>query len=465
MLFSSPAFFVFFVVYLLFHFAIPASYRVFLIIIGSASFYAWWKIEYGWLPFFLTAIAFGGALWMERTSGEAARKRRAIATVVVLFLPLIFFKYTNFFWQDVLGPFTGLREKLFDLPLPLGVSFVTFTLTAYVVDVFRHHFQARTSAKTLLAHVLFFPHLIAGPILRPVELIPQLEHPRAATLRPFVPALAIFSLGLVKKVVFADQIGEFVDAVYAQPGAPNAAAALLAIYGFSVQIYCDFSGYTDMALGLALMLGIKLPNNFFRPYAADSIIDFWRRWHVTLSFWLRDYLYIPLGGNRNGRLQEFRNIMITMTLGGLWHGASWTFVIWGALHGMAVSAVHILNRVLRWSWLSSMPTWVAVLLTFHFVTFAWVFFRAGSVGKALDVLGAPFAGNWGDLPAFVAANSFGLFLVVVFLALHRYDDHRRVKAWVRRVRPEFVWPVILLGWIVAITVSQGSSSKFIYFDF
>src|SRR5262252_6101395 len=158
--------------------------------------------------------------------------------------------------------------------------------------------------------------------------------------------------------------------------ARRAPAALLAIYGFSAQIYCDFSGYTDMALGLALMLGIRLPNNFFRPYAAGSIIDFWRRWHVTLSFWLRDYLYIPLGGNRNGRLQEIRNIMITMTLGGLWHGASWTFVIWGALHGLAVSVVHVLTRVLRWSWLSAMPAWFAVLLTFHFVTFAWVFFRA-----------------------------------------------------------------------------------------
>src|SRR5262249_6260034 len=444
MLFSSPTFFVFFIVYLVFHFAVPASSRVFLIIVGSAIFYAWWKIEYGWLPFFLAAIAFGGVLWIDRTTGESARKRRTIITVVVLFLPLIFFKYTNFIWQDVLGPFTGMHDKLFDLPLPLGVSFVTFTLTAYVVDVFSRRFEAGTPAKTLLAHVLFFPHLIAGPILRPAELIPQLEKPRTATLRPFVPALAIFSLGLVKKVVFADQIGEFVDAVYAQSGAPSAPAALLAIYGFSVQIYCDFSGYTDMALGLALMLGIRLPNNFFRPYAAGSIIDFWRRWHVTLSFWLRDYLYIPLGGNRNGRLQEIRNIMITMTLGGLWHGASWTFVIWGALHGLAVSAVHVFNRVLRWTWLSAMPAWFAVLLTFHFVTFAWVFFRAGSVGKALDLLGAPFVGDWGDLPAFFAANVFGLLLVAVFLVLHRYDDHRRVKAWARRVRPEIVWPVILL---------------------
>ena len=465
MLFSSSTFVAFFIVYLLFHFSIPRQHRVFLIIIGSAIFYAWWKPEYGWLPFFLTAIAYGGVVWMEHAPDDGVRRRRAAVTIVTLFLPLIFFKYTNFIWQDVLGPFTKAQDRILDLPLPLGLSFVTFTLTAYVIEIFKRRFPSTTPAKTVTAYVLFFPHLIAGPILRPAELIPQLEKPAAATLRLLGVGIAIFSLGLMKKVVFADQIGGFVDAVYAQTATPSGLDALLAIYGFSVQIYCDFSGYTDMALGSALILGVKLPNNFFRPYAAVSIVDFWRRWHVTLSFWLRDYLYIPLGGSRHGRLRDIRNIMITMTLGGLWHGASWTFVIWGILHGVAVSVVHVVGRSRRWTWVDAMPAWLAVLLTFHFVTFAWTFFRAPTVGKAIDVLCAPIASEWGDPGAFLAANSFALVLAAVFFSFHRFDDHRRVKAWVRRVRPEVVWPVIGLAWIVAITVSQGSSSKFIYFDF
>ena len=267
-------------------------------------------------------------------------------TIVTLFVPLVFFKYTDFLYRDVVGPLFGIHDKILDLPLPLGVSFVTFTLTAYVVDIYRGTFQDRVSATTLTGYVLFFPHLIAGPILRPIELIPQLRRPRSALSAHFYAGLAIFTVGLVKKLVFADQIAAVVDAAY-KADVLSAPQAWLAIYGFSMQIYCDFSGYTDMAIGLALVIGIRLPNNFLRPYGAFSLIDFWRRWHITLSFWLRDYLYIPLGGNRDGRLRTYVNMIITMTLGGLWHGASWTFVIWGVLHGVGVAFVHLCRDLLR----------------------------------------------------------------------------------------------------------------------
>ena len=465
MLFSSPIFFAFFAVYFLFHLLIPSRYRVYLIICGSTIFYAWWKIEYVWLPYVLMAIAYGGVAWMERAADQPARKCRAITAVAVLFLPLVFFKYTNFLYGDVVGPLFGFDGKLIDLPLPLGVSFVTFTLTAYIVDIYRRRFPSGQSVSTILAYVLFFPHLIAGPILRPIELVPQLEYPRALRRTVVTAAIAIFTLGLVKKLVFADPFALLVDAVYGQVGAPTGPEALLALYGFSLQIYCDFSGYTDMAIGIALLLGIRLPNNFAQPYGATSIVDFWRRWHITLSYWLRDYLYIPLGGSRGGQARQARNILITMALGGLWHGANWTFVIWGLLHGIGVAAVHTMRRAFNVKTLTGIPRWFGVLLTFHFVTIAWAFFRAPTVGQALHMLAGPFVGGWSGVLDVAAAEAFPVVLLVVFFLLHGLDDHRRIKWATRNLRSEIVWPLIVLLWVLAIAVSQGSSAKFVYFDF
>lgn len=279
MLFSSEIFFLFFIVYYLFHAIIPVRYRIYLIICGStvfyasSNFYASLKVDYIWLPYLLTAVACGGVQWVKATNNKIARWIGMIVTIVILFLPLATFKYATFVSDVVLGLAFGVHHKILDLPLPLGVSFVTFTLTAYIVDTSRGRYPADQGPVTVLGYVLFFPHLIAGPILRPVELMPQLEHPRSRlSIRPKA-AIAILTLGLVKKLVFADPIGGVVDAIYADM-APSGPAALLAMYAFSVQIYCDFSGYTDMAIGLAMLLGIRLPNNFRRPYAAVSLIDF-----------------------------------------------------------------------------------------------------------------------------------------------------------------------------------------------
>jgi D-alanyl-lipoteichoic acid acyltransferase DltB (MBOAT superfamily) len=462
MLFSSPEFFLFFLAYFLLHLAIPLQFRLYLVICGSTIFYAWWKISYAWLPYLLMAIAYFGSAIAERAA-PSARKYFVAATIFVLFIPLVFFKYTNFLFQDVLGTLFGLQGKVVDLTLPLGVSFVTFTLTAYVIDIYRGRYTGARRPTTVLAYVLFFPHLIAGPILRPHELIPQLDEPQRATLRNIAIPLSIFTVGLVKKLVFADQIAGLVDAAYAPGAQPSGPAALLAIYGFSAQIYCDFSGYTDMAIGLALSLGIHLPTNFLRPYAAVSLVDFWRRWHITLSFWLRDYLYIPLGGNRHGELAQIRNIIITMTLGGLWHGASWTFVIWGLLHGVALSFVHALRNLTQIALV--LPRWLGVLLTFNFVTFAWTFFRAPDTETAAKILAAPFREDWTGSADFFSSHIFVVALLAVLLITHPFDDHRRVRIVAERLRNEVLWPLIVAMWIIAITVSQGSSAKFLYFDF
>lgn len=462
MLFSSPTYFIFFAAYFVVHALLPERFRVLLIVVGSAVFYSYWKPSYAWVPYLLTAIAYFGALWMDAAVDETGRRRRLTATIIVLLVPLAIFKYTNFVYADVLGPVFSTEGRLVDWPLPLGISFVTFTLIAYVVDTFKRRFDVERRLQMLVAYATFFPHLIAGPILRPHELIPQLDKPRRVLSVRFTLGIAIFSMGLLKKLVFADQIAIVVDQVFGLPDGHSALDYLLAIYGFSVQIYNDFSGYTDMAIGSAILIGVRLPNNFNKPYSAVSIVDFWRRWHITLSHWLRDYLYIPMGGNRQGLSRQVAAILVTMALGGLWHGASWTFVIWGNIHGFAVAIAHLVPRA---RWRQFVPRWLGLLVTFHVVTIAWIFFRAPDLDTVWRVMAGPFTAGVGDPLLFMRANAFPLLLTALFFLFHRYDDHRLIRLATRRLPVAIVWPVIALAWILSVTISAGSSSAFIYFDF
>ena len=346
---------------------------------------------------------------------------------------------------------------LIGLPLPLGISFITFTLIAYVVDVWQGKFPIERRWSMLAAYVMFFPHAIAGPILRPHELLPQLGRVRSLKV---LPGILIFSVGLFKKLAVADQIAAAIDPIFANPTLYSAPQIWFAAYGFTVQIYCDFSGYTDMAIGLAVLLGVRLPTNFRQPYAAFSIVDFWRRWHITLSHWLRDYLYIPMGGNRRGHRRRVLAVMATMGIGGLWHGANWTFVIWGLMHGGAVAAVQGLRRSgIR------LPRPLAWLATFHFVVLAWIFFRAKDVQTAWLMLRGLFVGGMGDLSPFIHELAFPVLLILAVLAVHRFDDHRRLKAAVRFIPIHLILPVIFVLWLLAFTLSAGNSAAFIYFDF
>jgi alginate O-acetyltransferase complex protein AlgI len=465
MLFSSPPFFLFFAVYFLLHLMLPVRYRLALIITGSAIFYAWWNPWYLWIPFAFVAMAFYGAIWVMDAPEGPARKRRLAVAVAMLLVPLATIKYTAFAYNDVAGPLFSLGGRIEPWPLPLGISFVTFTTIAYVVDVYHGIYRLERNMPMLAGLVLFFPHLIAGPILRPAELLPQLHHPKPRDWGHAGLGVAIFTLGLVKKLVFADSFAEPVERVFAAGAGAGLTTAdyLLAIYGFALQIYCDFSGYTDMALGAALLLGVKLPANFQRPYAATSIVEFWKRWHITLSRWLRDYLYIPLGGNRHGFARRSFNLLVTMALGGLWHGANWTFVLWGVAHGVGLAFVHTLRRFVPA--VSRVPRWVAIVLTFHFVAGLWILFRAPDVATALRVAEGPFVAPLADWSAFGVENAFTLGLLAVFLALHRWDDHQSVEALVKRLPVPVLAPLLALGWVLAITVSHGSSAKFIYFDF
>lgn len=457
MLFSEPRFFLFFAVYAVLHVLLPPRWRIWLVIIGGAAFYASWRPDYLWVPLGLSLVAHFGAGWMELGADEAARKHRLWSVLAAVFLPLIVVKYAHFIMADVAQ--IGIAAEQYRWALPLGISFITFTVTAYVVDVYRRKYAREKSLPLLLGYVLFFPHLIAGPILRPHELMPQLKQDRAARDARLLLGASLFTLGLVKKLIFADQMAMAIEPVYAGQVGLTAWNYIVAIYGFSVQIYCDFSGYTDMALGLAYLLRIRLPTNFLRPYGAASLTQFWRHWHITLSFWLRDYLYIPLGGNRRGPTRQVVNLLITMVLGGLWHGANWTFVVWGVLHGVGLSVSHALGRIIK------LPRWLGIVITFHFVTVAWVFFRAADVATAFRVLQGPFTAGYQDAGTALSKLAFPILLTLIFLATHAFDRHSRLRWLSQHGNRAVQWAVIMLLWIVAIAVSQGSSAKFIYFDF
>lgn len=463
MLFHSLPFLVFFAVYFLAQLVVPARYRLWLILAGGTTFYGYWNPWLVWLPHLLAMIGWGGARWIAASRDRTGRRRRFGIAVVLLLAPLLFFKYTDFVYREILEPLLSTSDWSLGVPLPLGISFVTFTMMAYLVDYYRGTYPLERRPQMVAGYMVFFPHLIAGPILRPRELIPQLDRPRPALSINAKLGVLLFTLGLAKKVIFANQLADVVSEVYAGGAGATALDYVLAIYGFSLQIYCDFSGYTDMAIGLALLLGVRLPNNFDRPYGAASVAEFWRRWHKTLSFWLRDYLYISLGGNRGGPWRRIRNVMITMVLGGLWHGASWTFALWGAVHGACIAVDHLLRGRRRPR--GAIARSVAVVITFHVVTLAWILFRARDLEIAWRVLSGPFVAPLGDVGGFLALNAYSLTLLALFLVTHRFDSHARLRLAADRVMPAVLWPMVALIWAVAVGVSTGSSAKFIYFDF
>lgn len=464
MIFSTPEFFVFFALYFIAHLCVPNNHRNWLIICGGTIFYAYWKLWLVWVPFALVLIAFLGTLWMVKSPDPAVRRLRLTAIVVAMFLPLVIFKYTNFLLQQIAYLDDGIALNVGELPLPLGISFITFTLIAYIADVYRGQFPAEKRLSVLTSYVVFFPHLIAGPILRPGELIPQLDKARRANLSRIGLGAAIFTIGLFKKLVFADQIGAVIDPHFASVP-DNSFDALVAIYGFSIQIYCDFSGYTDMAIGLAMIIGVRLPNNFNRPYSATSVVDFWRRWHITLSLWLRNYLYIPLGGNRKGRSRQTINIFITMLIGGLWHGANWTFVVWGGIHAIGIVFNHWFRRLAGDRADTLVPKWLAVFLTFHFVTFAWVFFRSPDFDTAARMFLRVADMRVPDISVFAQQNLLVLILFVGFVLFQRVDTHFRIRTLLRQTPASVVYPVMTALFLLSVAISTGSSAAFIYFDF
>jgi alginate O-acetyltransferase complex protein AlgI len=408
MLFNSYGFiFLFLPIVLLGFFLLARVHHVYaaaLLAISSLFFYGYWNPAYVGLLLGSIICNYAFGMWIAKAGVQhaATRKKRLLVFAIAANLLLLgYFKYANFFLSSA-NSLAGSHLSLGDIILPLGISFFTFTQIAFLVDTY----QGKVKEYNFVHYALFvtyFPHLIAGPVLHHKDMMPQFAHASTYHINwnNIATGLLLFTLGLCKKTLWADAIAPFATAIFngVQLGMtidtlPTIYEAWSGALAYTLQIYFDFSGYTDMALGIALMFNIRLPINFNSPYKSTSIIEFWRRWHITLSTFLRDYLYIPLGGNRRGKLRRYFNLITTMLLGGLWHGAGWTFVIWGALHGAYLVINNFWRELVVERFLRRVPGWMGTLaggfLTFIAVVAAWVVFRAGNMAQALVILKAMF---------------------------------------------------------------------------
>ena len=441
----------------------PLRWKPF-ILLASYVFYAAWDWRFVFLLLAVTVVTQTGAALIGGIDNEGQRRRLLIATLVFDLGLLGWFKYYGFFATSLanLLDTVGLPAPLplLQIVLPVGISFFTFQAISYVMDVYRRTIEPATPIDVAV-YLAFFPHLVAGPIVRASEFVPQLRAKRDPRRVEGARGFTLIAGGLFKKVVVANLLAtSLVDPVFSAPSGHSAFEILIAIYGYAIQIYADFSGYTDMAIGLALLLGFRFPDNFDRPYTAVSLQDFWRRWHMTLSRWLRDYLYIPLGGNAGGLRKTERNLLLTMILGGLWHGAAWTFVVWGAIHGLGLAFER--RRFAQGTSWSSRP-WLARVITFHIVCLAWVFFRSGTISVALTLLGRLLT-EWGPAPLVTP-----MILFVIVLALAAQFIPRNVASTLQ-MRFSNLGPLPqagMLAGVLLVTDALGPQgvAPFIYFQF
>ena len=436
------------------------------LLVASYAFYAWFSVALCSLMAFSTFLDFSVGRGLHR-SQDPRRRRQLLAISLVGNLGLLFaFKYTNWFLGSINSLsmlFTGDAPfALYDIILPLGISFYTFQTLSYTIDIYRREMNPTNSLLTFALYVAFFPQLVAGPIVRAANLVPQLDRGPAFAPGQVRWGMGVFVFGLVKKVVLADNLAQIANTVFADPGSFPGWGVLLGTYAFAFQIYCDFSGYTDMARGIAAILGYDIGTNFNFPYFAVGVRDFWRRWHISLSTWLRDYLYIPMGGGRCSPARRRMNIMNTMLLGGLWHGANWTFVVWGGIHGAWISLEHALDRI-GWrigSETMSIPVRVlGTLVTFHLVCVTWIFFRAESFGDAVGILfGLLRRGP--SPPLDLAMLGFVPLLLLVDLLMWKTN----LTAWILRRRFAF-WLAMWVGIVVTLVFGDFRGNDFVYFQF
>ena len=441
-------------------------------VIASYVFYGWWDWRFVFLLGAVTLVAHIGATALARIDGDRRRRIALGVTVAVLLGILGWFKYYGFLAVNVDNLLrdagAGRMLPLLTVTLPVGVSFFTFMALSYVIDVYRRRIEPARPAD-LAVYLSFFPHLVAGPIVRGDELLPQIRARRDPASIDMGRAAWLVASGLFKKVVISSYIQTaIVTPVFAAPGQHSALEILFAAYGFAVQIYADFSGYTDIAIGLALFLGFRFPDNFNAPYRAVNLQDFWRRWHMTLSRWLRDYLYIPLGGSHGSSWVVARNIMITMVLGGLWHGAAWTFVAWGALHGTGQVAGHLRRAHRQRRGLPAVPEGaarvaLARLVTFHIVCLGWIFFRADSFSTATTMVGRLFSA-WGAAPLVTPLVVITVVGTVALQYLPRGHGGRAQEVFARQT-----WAVqgVILGVVLLgiTTLGPQGVAPFIYYRF
>jgi alginate O-acetyltransferase complex protein AlgI len=472
MVFNSLTFLVFLAVVLAIDRALTSwRARKLHLLVASYAFYAAWNPPLVILIWVSTLVDWFAARGMARASTAAGRRAWLLASLISNFGLLGFFKYAGFLLEGFTSLLTAAgihyQPPPLSIVLPVGISFYTFQTLSYTIDVYRGHERPWDSFVDFALFVTFFPQLVAGPIVRAREFHPQLEEPRRGGAAQFGWGCALIAFGLFEKVVLADGLfAPIADQVYAKALRAGFAEAWTGTLAFSGQIFCDFAGYSTCAIGVALCLGFNLPDNFRAPYAAVGFSDFWRRWHISLSGWLRDYLYIPLGGNRRGPGRTYVNLMFTMLLGGLWHGASWMFVIWGGLHGVYLAV----ERRLRAAF--GEPAWTRVPLasvalalgTYALVCLTWVFFRSRDMASAAHLsramlAGAPDSGLLGPLD-----HALVLGLTAAMLAAHWRSRHSTLAAvWERA--PRWARVLVLASFLVLLALGGGDDRAFIYFQF
>lgn len=357
--------------------------KKFVLLAASYFFYGYWNWKFCFLLLFLTCTVYFCAKKVDKA------KIYTITGIIVPLLVLGFFKYFNFFIDSFTDAFGIKNSSSLNIILPVGISFYTFQSLSYIIDVKRKQIEAEKSFINLALYISFFPQLVAGPIVKASDFLPQLKENRRITFKNIETGIQIFVFGLAKKIVFADNLSVFSDDVFTRTDIYSGLSILMGVIAYSFQIYFDFSGYSDMAIGLAKIFGYDFNKNFNLPYASKNVSEFWKRWHISLSSWLQSYLYIPLGGNRKGQTRTYINLIITMVLGGLWHGANWTFVVWGLLHGIALCVNKLFRKITHHSKEhkgTPAGNIVSVIITYAFVCFCWIFFRAESLSQASTII-------------------------------------------------------------------------------
>lgn len=476
MLFNSIHFLIFFCLLAGTVFLLPRGYRWILVLLASYYFYASWNAAYLILILITSATTYGCALGLSAARRERVKTAYLASACIINFGILFGFKYFNFFSTSVaagLGFFhLDVDAPLLDVLLPVGISFYTFQAIGYVIDVYRGDTPPEKHIGIFALYISFFPQLVAGPIERSRNLLPQFYSRLTFDYEKAVQSAALMLWGFFQKIVIADRLALYVNDIFAEPSACDSLQVMTAAYFFSFQIYCDFAGYSNIAIGAAGIFGIDLMNNFNRPYFSGSIREFWRRWHISLSSWFRDYLYIPLGGNRTTDGRLIFNILVVFLLCGLWHGAAWNFVIWGGLHGLMLCGYTLLkNRYDLWNRISLPPVF-NVVATFHLVTLAWIFFRARTFSQAADFFSTLFAfrlDSW-DITRNTGFSDWEFTLSLFFIAILMVIEMTQNKwerfsdFWVAQ-RTAARWMLSYFLFFSILIFGMFQMTEFIYFQF
>ena len=495
MVFNSMAFLLFFPTVLLLYRILPLKLRWVMLLIFSYYFYISWQADLLYLILFTTLVSYVCAILIEKYEGKRGKQKACMWVAVIASLAvLFFFKYFNFVSENVVNLLNligfGVPDFALDLILPVGISFYTFQTLSYVIDVYRGGIKAEHHFGYYALYVSFFPQLVAGPIERPENLLPQLKTRNPANANDTAIGLKFMMVGFFKKIAVADQISKYVDKVYNNAetldiNTVNGFTVIVATVLFAVQIYCDFSGYTDIAIGCARVIGIRLMQNFNDPYSATTIKDFWRRWHISLSSWFTDYVYIPLGGSRCSKIRHLSNLMIVFLVSGIWHGAAWTYILWGVIHGtyqiignLTAKPRSKLIAKLGFNEQGALVTGVRRVITFILVCFAWMSFRANSLSDLGILIKTVFVG-WSDFNFNASLDALGINLINAITVILSVIIIKQMDIQIN-TRPEqdhseealepargtayvYVCWTIAVAWLILL--SSNVASSFIYFQF